>query len=204
MSKEYEIVVAHYNEDLSWLKGFSKDSLRIYSKGNHTNINGIKESLPNVGREAHTYLYYIIQNYDNLPDIVFFTQGNISDHKYTISDIHNKFINLYKNQICSNNYSNNINDGILKRNHIFEYLGVKLVPFKMGFFNFFKTYITDNHRFTEFKIYYRAIFSVRKEAILSRSKEYYKTLLELLSYDNNPEVGHFMERSWYYIFNLDR
>ena len=39
-----------------------------------------------------------------------------------------------------NNYSNNINDGILKRNHIFEYLGVKLVPFKMGFFNFFKTY----------------------------------------------------------------
>jgi hypothetical protein len=36
--------------------------------------------LPNVGREAHTYLTYIIDNYDRLPEYVMFCQGRIDDH----------------------------------------------------------------------------------------------------------------------------
>lgn len=36
--------------------------------------------LPNIGREAHSYLDYIISNYDRLPDFVVFLQANPNDH----------------------------------------------------------------------------------------------------------------------------
>jgi len=63
-----EIVVARYNENLSWLKKLPKDIIiTVYNKGNDDiNIPSIK--LPNIGRESHTYLYHIIKNYNNLAD----------------------------------------------------------------------------------------------------------------------------------------
>ena len=82
MINTYHIVVAHYNEDLEWLTPFDKDSLIIYSKGELSTVDCIQKVLPNVGREAHTYLTYILEYYDNLPDVVFFTQGKITDHMY--------------------------------------------------------------------------------------------------------------------------
>ena len=45
-----------------------------------------------------------------------------------------------------------------------------------------------------------AIFSVSKELIYQNSLDYYQNLLECLVHPN-PEEGHYMERSWYYIFN---
>ena len=65
-----EIVIARYNEDLSWLNKIDKNiKITIYNKGNN-NINFPFIQLPNIGRESHTYLYHIINNYDNLADII--------------------------------------------------------------------------------------------------------------------------------------
>jgi hypothetical protein len=36
--------------------------------------------LPNVGREGHTYLHYIVQHYNSLPEHVVFLQGDPFDH----------------------------------------------------------------------------------------------------------------------------
>lgn len=69
-----ELVVARYNEDLSWLFKVNNKKITIYNKGNNINYNNIK--LPNIGRESHTYLTHIIKNYDNLADITIFTQGD--------------------------------------------------------------------------------------------------------------------------------
>jgi hypothetical protein len=70
-----EIVIARYNEDISWINKIpSKTKITIYNKG----IDDIKYpsiKLPNVGRESHTYLTHIIDNYDNLADTTIFTQG---------------------------------------------------------------------------------------------------------------------------------
>ncbi len=70
-----ELVVARYNEDLSWLKKINKNiKITIYNKGDPINFKNIK--LPNVGRESHTYLTHILNNYDNLADITIFTQAD--------------------------------------------------------------------------------------------------------------------------------
>ena len=80
-SKRIKVIVARYNEDISWLNKI-KDFVILYNKGKDDlkDWNAIK--LKNVGRETDTYLNYIIENYNNLPEICIFTQGNIKDHYY--------------------------------------------------------------------------------------------------------------------------
>ena len=87
---KYEIVIARYNENLDWIKDIPKNiKITIYNKG----LDNIKESyirLPNIGRESHTYLYHIINNYDNLSNTTIFCQGDSIFHSPD-------FIKLLKN-----------------------------------------------------------------------------------------------------------
>ncbi len=78
-TSSFQIVVARYNEDISWLNPVQQHCI-VYNKGKPLNISNEK-FLPNVGRESETYLRYIIDNYDNLPEVVVFTQADIEDHK---------------------------------------------------------------------------------------------------------------------------
>ena len=59
----FNIIVARYNEDINWLNMFY-DIINIYDKGMKYNLHSFQ--LPNIGREGHTYLYHIINNWDNL------------------------------------------------------------------------------------------------------------------------------------------
>jgi len=81
---KHTIVVARYNEDLDWIYPY-RDSVIIYNKGLDDIIgfpNVIK--LKNVGREGDTYLYHIINNYDNFSDRVTFLQGETLAHNDTL------------------------------------------------------------------------------------------------------------------------
>ena len=82
--RSHTIVIARYNENLEWLIPYN-DSAIIFNKGEH-NMPPFKKvkRLPNIGREGHTYLRYIIDNYDNLPDKVTFLQGDSFSHNSTI------------------------------------------------------------------------------------------------------------------------
>lgn len=64
------VVIAHYNEDLSWTKNL-KYPYTVISR------NGIdRDVVPNRGNEAGSYLEYIINNYDNLSDVSVFVHGH--------------------------------------------------------------------------------------------------------------------------------
>jgi len=82
-----KIIVAHYNEDLSWLDKIKTNHI-VYSKG-FTNSKYSSYTLPNVGREADTYLYYIVNNYYNLDNDIIFLQGNPFDHCPDVIDVIN-------------------------------------------------------------------------------------------------------------------
>lgn len=77
------IVGSHFNEDLRWLKKVPLIKY-IYS---HTTPSQIPESLrndpsfnlrfiPNTGREASSYLSYIVDEYDNLPKEIAFIHSH--------------------------------------------------------------------------------------------------------------------------------
>jgi len=87
-----EIVVSRYNENLDWLKKIKKSKnlkITVYNKGkDDIDIPFIK--LPNIGRESHTYLYHIINNYNNLSDQTIFCQGDTIFHSPDFLELINK------------------------------------------------------------------------------------------------------------------
>lgn len=79
-----ELVVARYREDLSWLRELDLPAC-VYNKGPELDSGllppGVRAaSLPNLGREAHTYLTHIIAQYHALPRHTAFLQGNPFAH----------------------------------------------------------------------------------------------------------------------------
>ena len=85
--KPSQIVVARYKENIEWLSTLPEDiEVVLYNKFFEEGL-----TLPNIGREAHTYLHHIIENYDNLADVIAFVQGNPYEHCPTLNK---KLINI--------------------------------------------------------------------------------------------------------------
>lgn len=69
-----KIVICHFEKDLSWVEKL-KHPYIIYNK-NQIDNGKYDVDLPNVGFDTIVYLSYIIDNYNNLPDYVCFSQDD--------------------------------------------------------------------------------------------------------------------------------
>ena len=213
---DFEIVISHFNEDLSWLAEFSKHCT-IYSKGGplpavvsssfHQTFN-----LPNIGRETHTYLTHIVNNYDCLPPLTFFLQGNIHD----INDGTPAHTDMSLSEIIGQ--ASSFCDGRtmpIGRVHSFsDWAGIQYLPgwierrgkslqrTKLSPLQFWRTIFgsppPENVRFVQ-----GALFAVTRGAIRRRPKSFYENVLRYFEElgEVNPEQGHYMERFWYAILS---
>lgn len=213
--KNIEIVVSRYNENLDWLNNspFNNYKNIIYNKGPNddfckTNCNRVV-NLENVGRCDHTYLYHIIENYDNLADITVFLPGSL--------DIHNKIEKAIKQVNEVEKHQNTVFIG-----EFFNNVKIDNYDFKMDIWSarhprnieinnesqltpanprpFGKWY--EKH-FNDIKIQYvsfTGILGISKHHILQHEKSYYEDLIQELTVSSNPEVGHYFERSWNAVF----
>lgn len=82
--KTYNIIVARYNENLDWINKMDSNNIVVYNKGTCNTPNSIIK--PNIGREVESFLYHIVQHYNNLPDYLIFVQGNLFDHMRGITE----------------------------------------------------------------------------------------------------------------------
>jgi hypothetical protein len=194
-------IIAAHNENISWLEPIANETI-IFNKGNPLNNSTLADlfldirALSNVGRESHSYLTYIIENYYNLPEIVTFSQARITDHgyKYPLDAL-----KIMSEEAEIFGCSKNFKTGNIRKN--FGLTEVKVCPFKdyetIGAFvkHFFGK--EDDY----YKFFSNGVFSVRSDKILSRPKQFYMDLIKTLEHHNNPREGHFFERSWYLIFN---
>lgn len=74
------LVVARFLEDVAWTSRVPKGwAVRVYDKGNRGLPNGM-------GREAHTYLFHILTQYEHLDGDTAFVQGKPFDHCPKILD----------------------------------------------------------------------------------------------------------------------
>ena len=183
-----QYVVAHYNEDLTWLLPYASKA-QVYHKGSSSSASTLFarwNKLPNVGREGHTYLYHIINNYNNLADVTFFLQGKIYDHAcgQTLDDLLHEVIK----------------EGI-------AFLGVPLHPrvgcTDSGYISFLRFWKEIFHHTLPLRIifYSGACFAVKKELIYSHKIEFYRQILRYLNHHICPKEGYHLERMWYYIFD---
>lgn len=178
---ELELVVAHYEEDLAWLDDFSFLNRKVYSKG----ASGGEHPLPNIGREAHSYLYHIIENYDSLAEVTVFIQGHPHDHvsrlfeKITALDSATDFLYLGDDIL--------VEDG----RGVPPQPGLKLAEFYSKLFG--------NKPPEHYSCRAGACFAVSRTCIHSRPLSFYQKALDLvLSESQGPWA---IERLWHLIFD---
>jgi len=75
VKNDIQIVLSRYREDISWTERIGMDLL-VYDKSGRPG----HYSLKNVGRETHTYLHHIIDNYPLFPEYIVFLQADPFPH----------------------------------------------------------------------------------------------------------------------------
>lgn len=217
LTKTIEIVVSRYNESLEWMNEhpFNKFTYIIYNKGVNNNFEKKFASkiikLSNEGRESHTYLYHIYNNYDILKDITVFFPGsiNLKYKKYKAKRLLNSIIKLNNAVFLYEFKINNLQNKIYN----FEINNYNSSEKKNLLINCNDTLILSNIRpygkwykynFNDTNMKYLnlvGIFSISKYDIIKNSKDYYYHHIKNLEGLNNPEVGHYYERSWAALFH---
>jgi hypothetical protein len=185
MRKSKQIVVNNYGDhDLSWLKS---DNLIVYDK---------KEL--NVGYNIYDYLDYIIKNYDNLPDIVIFTKGNMLERHITPEEWEKIKDNETFTPILTQNHKVDgvtayYKDGLYYERNDSWYL----YSYERRYFDNYKDFATEfglpNPPYLSFAP--GACYIVPKENILKHDILYYEKLKSLVSWTQLPAEAHLIERS---------
>lgn len=70
-------VISRYNHGLAWLSDYSSDYV-LYDRSPQPLPGAIV--VPNIGSDIFDKLSFIIDNYDNLPDIAVYTKANLFDY----------------------------------------------------------------------------------------------------------------------------
>ena len=199
-------VIARYGEDVGWvpplLERFPGSKCTVYNKGS-ANIPERKsyEVLPlkNVGRESHTYLHHVIQNYssdeDSCDEIIVFLQGHPFDH-------------------CNGaDLFQSVTEGVMKimDGSRFENIGSQIIQIVDGDPTFHMTIkeelattsleLLGNELPKRFEFSAGALFVTSRSSISKRPVGFYKKALDMLSMEINPVRGFCFERLWSLMFN---
>ena len=176
------VVIGHYQEDLNWLKQLKHKHV-IYNK-NPEKEGKYHFDLPNYGWDTIVYLTYIIDNYNNLPDFVCFSQDDPFGHsKDFITEVNNfdgstQFLSLGKNYVRDNEdlvkltkkYADSVN---IKYSKVLKFIsGAQCI--------------------------------VSKELILKNSKEFYEKIRESIPKQRiSWDINYYIEYLWPTILNFN-
>lgn len=182
-----DIIVASYNENIDWIHENNLQNQAIIYNKNANRIlidHGYKSiiQLENVGRESHTYLYHIINNYSNLADLNFFIQGHPHDHVPDIVNILQNPVND-NNIILGNDHTECFNFHCNRHPHI-TYITKKICTDLFIYHDGYNKYNPG------------ACLKVTKQQILCRPLDFYKQCIKYLSREVCPIAGFSFERMW--------
>lgn len=214
---QLHVVIARYNENIEWvydaLQGFDNVTYFVYNKGEDNvvikdgiNIELIK--LENLGRESGTYLYHIVHHhkvYNSNPDIyVIFTQGDIKMHQTSPVHVQKYMETLVMDAVMHGTSKSNAKQydfgphSAIYTFQLKEYCNLPIQGYKDLYGKWFEDYVSP--KFPTNAIWWHgAVFCVKSSLISQKSQRYWKALHSTVKDYHNPETGHFMERSWYYI-----
>jgi hypothetical protein len=198
MNSDLLIVTSHYNEDLSWLIQQDLFDYKIYSKNkNNTSQLPLDKTFfcINKGFEASSYLQFIIDYYNELPNYVAFIHG----HKNSYHQVDDTLNLIKKSPLC---------DYVSINRKDFKNFLEPNSPNEVQKKNWFLVY--DNYKNlnlnlpTPKKLECTACaqFIVSKNAIHKNNKNFYENILIWLE---KTELecslsGRILEHLWCYIF----
>jgi hypothetical protein len=231
----HTFVIARYSENPNWVR-FLPGQVILYNKGKRDidfehrgNIQ--KKHLPNVGREGHTYLTHMIENYEFLTERVSFLQADPFTHSDNILEICSMSKDFADFQSLSMYYLTTLPHYNIIQTHVKRLNGAGWTLFPIDkngqHFEFYDinwrmwsdAYIKNKSPMTEFlervnmshkskNIYLlclAALYSVNKKNILLNTKDdYVRIRTELIKY--KPQAGfegYLLERLWHTLLTED-
>jgi hypothetical protein len=201
LTTSLKIVISRYKEDISWANGLSQDDVLIYDKSGEPCVLPAvlpTVSLPNVGREGHTYAYHILTHYDTLDDYTVFLQGYPFDHSPQLETQ----LREIRDQIAQGTQPDfqYVSQRVLFSNlERCPYdITLNMVPVYEKVFGSFDSF--GKKKGHPFVFGAGAQFVVSRAAIQSRPRSFYQNLCAVLDYDVNPIEGFSVERFWQMIF----
>ena len=173
------VVVARYKEDISWLRHLSNINPFVINKAQHNDPYS-SIVLPNIGRESHSYLWYIVNHYVCLDEHTCFLQGNPFQHFPHVFDVINGFDGSLDFLPFGQVYTT-IKDACPHHSDLVM----------SAFDDVVKTP-------QEWQFHAGAQFIVSKQRIHRHSREFYQDLLA--RHETNEQTPWCLERLWEFIF----
>jgi len=206
------MVVARYNEDVSWLADWLDvvDKITVYDKSEvpMTSPHPKVEIVPceNVGRESHTYATHFYERYDSLCDRVICTQGWYRDHVPELAFWDLVLGTEDKCPATMNGLDVSWNQTVMEHfkytvEHNHRNAG-PMLPAGMTLGDFFLAYVgTELPPKKEVGWWVGAIFRVKASQVRRHPRATYREIRDVCGASPNPEAGHMMERLWKCLFS---
>jgi len=229
------VVSNHSNHDLEWLKmtydyGFSPENTLIYDRTpdnfpNKSKIDHLGKVVPspNVGSNPYDIGRFIVDHYDNLPDMMIHIKGNLfqketdegtfaytTKEKFIYALKANWFVPLDGGSHIANYFPNLVNNNFYSlpiewelKNYtmgrIFseeDFKRAKTYPRISNIVEFMKDlFIMEDNQVPKFISFAPAAnYAVPKNCILKYSKNFYKKMMYYTDYNDNPVEAHWFER----------
>ncbi|MCK8491519.1 DUF3431 domain-containing protein [Spirosoma sp. RP8] len=200
-----ELVVARYTENLNWLRNLPAQlRMTVYDKSADHSAGAGAIPLPNIGREAHTYLHHIVSRYDSLAQWTVFCQGKPFDHAYDFK----KTMRSFSEQ------PDTIGDPVQMP---FRWLGHLIDTDDNRGERLFQPWSkNEDGRGLDLRGFHRALFdtngpdlytfvlgaqfAIHREAIVRHPLSFYERALAVSI--TFPDAAHCFERSWDRVFGL--
>jgi hypothetical protein len=204
------LCISNHNNDVNWVKEYDNDYLIYDRSDNDSFIDGLKYvKSPNVGYNIYDIMTFIIDNYNNLPDVTTFCKGNIFP-RHVSKELFENVMNsqcftpifdftLHNPQMPISMFSS---DGYYSEINNSWYMGTwhprKYVTTN---YNDFLDYIFENPLHPNYITFVPgANYVVPKNYILKYPVEFYMNLRKFVSYEHLPIEAHIIERSLYTIW----
>jgi len=200
------LVVSRYKENVDWIHNYT-DNYIVYNKGDDLLYDFKQIKRPNFGGNQYDIFHFIYKNYDCLPDLIAFCQGNPFDH-CAKSDFDRWIYNPYYTRLFSTHANFDFSSGIYTEANDNPFLNpewnVNLPPCKVSSFDVFAKSIFENY-IPQNSLTFPpgSQFILEKERCLYYSKNFWKKLMEFINNDvgvNGGREAHLVERVMQLIF----
>lgn len=189
-------VISRYNHDISWLADYTNDVV-IYDRSENPVPNAI--IVPNIGSDIYDKFTYIIENYDNLPEVAVYTKANIFKYitkeefdkvkdKKTFTPLLTQHHKTYM-PVCY------YKDGMYYEINNYFYLNAHPAKYAEEIKEIFKMNKREYNAFSPGSNYI-----LPKENILKHPKALYEKLRSYLDWAVYPGDAQLLERNLYYLW----
>jgi beta-1,4-mannosyl-glycoprotein beta-1,4-N-acetylglucosaminyltransferase len=205
------LMVSNYNADISWILDYT-DNYIIYDRSDTDEwIKPFDQKkvikVPNIGWDIYDKFTYIIDNYDNLPETMILTKGNI--FKYIAREEFDQVCNntsftpLFTKQhktympICfydKDKMFNEINNSWYLRRFPAKYFS--------SYNQFIKQLGLETPKYIKFAP--GSNYIVTKQNIHKHPKSFYQKLRQMIDYSPHPGEAQIIERFLYTLWTIDK